>query len=63
VVTTAEPRPFVTDDLVVHGVLALLGLARVVAAVASSETWGAGATLGLILALGAIGGLFRRGKS
>lgn len=60
-VTASEPRRVVADDLVVHGVLAVLGLARVVAALACGEVWGAGATLGLLLALGSLRGLFRAG--
>lgn len=58
--TTAALRPVVSDERVVHGVLALIGLARVVGTLLRGEVWGAGATLGLLLALFAARGLFRR---
>jgi len=40
----------------------LIGLARVAVALVRSEAWGAGATLGLLLALWAGWGLFRRSE-
>jgi len=60
--TTLESRRFVSDERVLHGLLMLIGLARVAVALVRSEAWGAGATLGLLLALWAGWGLFRRSE-
>ena len=59
-VNTVEPRPVVSDECVVHGLLAVIGLARVVGAVLCHEAWGAGPTLGLLLTLLAGRQLVRR---
>jgi uncharacterized membrane protein len=59
-VTTAALRPAVSDERILHGVLALIGLARVVGALLRAEAWGAGPTLGLLLAVLAGRELFRR---
>lgn len=60
--TTVEPRTFPSDERVLHGVLALIGLARIAVAVVRNEAWGAGPTLGLVLAGWAGVELFRRAE-
>ena len=53
-------RPAISDERILHGVLAVIGLARVVGALLRAEAWGAGPTLGLLLAVFAGRELFRR---
>jgi hypothetical protein len=60
--TTLESRRFVSDERVLHALLAFIGLARVAVALVRSEAWGTGPTLGLLLALWAGWGLFRRAE-
>jgi len=61
-VTAAALRPSVSDERILHGVLALIGLARVAGALLRGEAWGAAPTLGLLLALFAGRELFRRAE-